>query len=71
MDTLITNASTTLTAAVGYNWSDVIVFMKGLLLLIFGTGLGVFQSLLPYIIFLVVAGVVVYFAYRAFRFMRH
>ena len=71
MDTLITNASTTLTNSVGYNWSDLISFMKGLFLLVFGTGLGVFESLLPYIIFLVIAGLVVYFVYRAFRIGRH
>lgn len=71
MDTIITNASTTFTTAVGFQWSDVVTFMKTLLLLVVGSGLGMLQILMPYIIALVVIGAIVYFLYRAFRFFRH
>jgi hypothetical protein len=71
MDTIITNASTTFTTAVGFEWADVIDYMKTLLLLVMGSGLGLLQILMPYIIALVVIGAIVYFLYRAFRFFRH
>lgn len=71
MDSVITNASSTFTTAVGFNWSDVVTFMKSLLLLVIGSGLGLLQVLLPYIIALVTIGAIVYFLYRAFRFFRH
>lgn len=71
MDTIITNASSTFSTAVGFTWADTIVFMKSLLLLIIGSGLGLLQVLLPYIIALVIISAVVYFIYRAFRFFRH
>lgn len=71
MDTIITNASTTFTSAVGFNWADVTAFMKSLLLLVVGSGLGLLETLLPYIIALITIGAIVYFLYRAFRFFRH
>lgn len=71
MNTIIDNASTTFTSSVGFNWGEVITFMKDLLLLVIGTGLGILQSLLPYIVALVAIGAIVYFLYRAFRFFRH
>ncbi len=71
MDTIIANASSTFTGAVGFNWSDVTTFMKSLLLLVIGSGLGLLETLLPYIIALVTISAIVYFLYRAFRFFRH
>ena len=71
MDTVISNASSTFTSAVGFNWSDVVTFMKSLLLLVIGSGLGLLETLLPYIIALITIGAIVYFLYRAFRFFRH
>ena len=71
MDTIISNASSTFTSAVGFNWADVVSFMKSLLLLVIGSGLGLLQVLLPYIIALVTISAIVYFLYRAFRFFRH
>lgn len=71
MDTIISTASTTFSNAVGFNWSDVVLFMKQLLLLIVGSGLGLLETLLPYIIALVTISAIVYFIYRAFRFFKH
>ncbi len=71
MDSVISNASSTFTTAVGFNWSDVVGFMKTLLLLVIGSGLGLLETLLPYIIALVTISAIVYFLYRAFRFFRH
>ncbi len=70
MDTVISNASSTFTTAVGFNWSDVVAFMKSLLLLVIGSGLGLLETLLPYIIALVTISAIVYFLYRAFRFFK-
>jgi hypothetical protein len=71
MDTVITTASSTFTTAMGFNWSDVVAYMKTLLLLVIGSGLGLLQVLLPYIIALVIISAIVYFLYRAFRFFKH
>lgn len=71
VDTIISNASSTFTGAVGFNWADVVGFMKSLLLLVMGSGLGLLETLLPYIIALITIGAIVYFLYRAFRFFRH
>jgi hypothetical protein len=71
MDAIIATASSTFLAALGFNWASVILFMKDLLLLVIGSGLGLLESMLPYIIALVIIGAIVYFLYRAFRFFRH
>ena len=71
MDTIISNASSTFTTAVGFNWSSVVAYMKELLMLVIGSGLGLLQVLMPYIIALVIISAVVYFLYRGFRFFKH
>jgi hypothetical protein len=70
METIINTASTTFTTSMGFNWGEVVTYMKTLLLLVIGTGLGLLETMLPYIIALVVIGAIVYFLYRAFRFFR-
>ena len=83
MNTLINNASSTFSSVLGgtpygtttsvgpVGWGSVLTFMWGLASQVIGTGLGVLQLLMPYIIALVVIGAIVYFLYRAFRFFRH
>lgn len=71
MDSIISNASTTFTTATGFSWDSVVVYMKSLLLLVIGSGLGLLETLMPYIIALVIIGAIVYFVYRAFQFFRH
>jgi hypothetical protein len=71
MDAIITTASSTFTSTVGFNWANVTAWMKELLLLVVGSGLGLLETLLPFIIALVTIGAIVYFLYRAFRFFRH
>lgn len=71
MDTLITNASTTFSNAFGFNYASVVEFMEDWLLTLIGSGLGVLQALMPYIIGLAVISAIVYFLFRAFRFFRH
>jgi hypothetical protein len=68
---LISSASSTFASTVGFGWQDVIEFMATLIKLVIGTGLGILQSMLPWI--LVLAGIagIVYFLYRAFVFFRH
>lgn len=71
MDAIITTASSTFTTAVGFNWANVVAWMKDLLLLVIGSGLGLLETLLPFIIALITISAIVYFLYRAFRFFRH
>lgn len=71
MNTLIETASTTFAGTTGFGWGEVITFMGTLVKLVIGTGLGVLQSMLPWILALVVISAVVYFLYRAFKFFRH
>jgi len=71
VDTLIGTATTTFEATTGFPVSDVVTFTGDNLGLVIGSGLGLFQALLPWIIALVVLGAIVYFVYRAFRLFRH
>lgn len=71
MDTVIATASSTFSSAMGFGWGEVVAYMKTLLLLVIGSGLGLLQTLLPYIIALIVISAIVYFLYRAFQFFRH
>lgn len=71
MNGIIETASSSLFASLGFGWDSIIAFMKSLLLLVIGSGLGLLQEMLPYIIALVVISAIVYFLYRAFRFFRH
>lgn len=71
MDSVITTASSTFSSAMGFSWADTVAYMKSLLMLVIGSGLGLLETLMPYIIALVVIGAIVYFVYRAFRFFRH
>lgn len=71
MDELIATSSQAFTTAFGISWTDVVDFMKTWLLQIIGSGLGILQALMPYIIGLAVISAIVYFLYRAFRFFKH
>lgn len=70
MDTLISNASTTIAAATGVGWDSILGYMVDNLKLIAGAGLGMFQVVLPVILWIAVAIAIVYLAYRAFAFFR-
>jgi len=71
MNALIATSTAGFLTAFGISLSDLIDFMKNWLLYIIGAGLGVLQSLMPYIVGLVVIGAIIYFLFRAFRFFRH
>lgn len=71
MDTLIGNATSTFNTTTGIEMAEVVTFTGNNIKLVAGSGLGVLQALLPWIIALVVIGAIVYFLYRAFRFFRH
>lgn len=71
MDTIIANATSTFNTTVGFEISDVVTWMGDLLKLVMGTGLGLLQALLPWIVALAVISAIVYFLYKAFRFFRH
>ena len=71
MDTLISNATTTFETTTGVTYDNVVSFIATQLKLVLGSGLGLLQALMPWIIALVVIGAIVYFLYRAFRFFRH
>lgn len=71
MDTIITSASTTFTNTTGFDLGSVVTFMGTLIKLVIGTGLGVLQALLPWILALIAIGAIVYLIYRAFHFFRH
>lgn len=71
MQGIIDTASSTFTTTTGFSLASVVDFMSDLILLVIGTGLGVLQALLPWILALVAIGAVVYLLYRAFSFFRH
>lgn len=71
MQTIINNASSTITSTLGFGLGDLLAFMQTQFLLIMGGGLGMLQGLMVYIVFLAIATGVIYFLYRAFTFFRH
>lgn len=71
MAPLIAAASSSFETTVGFGWDDVIAFMSGLIKLVIGTGLGLLQAMLPWILVLAAIAGIVYFLYRAFIFFRH
>lgn len=71
MQTLIDTATSTFETTTGITLSSVVDFLTTQLTLIIGTGLGVLQNLMPWIVALIAISAVVYFAYRALHFFRH
>jgi len=71
MDGIVTTATAEFASTTGFSVSSVVDWMGDLLKLVLGTGLGVLQALIPWIIALTAIGAIVYFLYRAFRFFKH
>jgi hypothetical protein len=55
----------------GLSTSGLVDWMWGQTTLFMGSWLGIFRTLLPYILALVTIMVIAFFGFRAFRFMRH
>jgi len=71
MDTLISSATSTFETTTGFTYADVVAWMADLLKLVLGSGLGLLDAMMGWIIALVVISAIVYFLYRAFHFFRH
>jgi len=71
MDGIITNATSTFLATTGFELSSDVDFMTDQILLVVGSGLGVLEYLLPWIVGIAVISAIVYFLFRAFSFFRH
>jgi len=71
MQGIVDTATTTFQTTTGISLDSVVDYMSDLITLVIGTGLGVLQNLLPWILALVAIGAVVWFLYRAFKFFRH
>jgi len=71
MEGIISTATSTFETTTGFTLASTVDFMSEMILLVIGTGLGVLQALLPWILALVAIGAVIYLLYRAFRFFRH
>lgn len=71
MDSLITNASTQFASTTGFTIASVVDWSgDNLVKLFIGSGLAVLYELRYWIVALIVISICVYFAYRAFKFMR-
>jgi len=71
MNDLIGNATSTFNTTTGFEMSSVVTWMADVLLKPFlGGGLSVLYELRYWIIALIVISIIVYFAFRAFRFYR-
>jgi len=71
MDTIIGTATTTFLATTGFSLDSVVDFMTDQITLVIGSGLGLLQALIPWIVALALIGGAVYFLYRSFSFFRH
>lgn len=71
MDTLLQNATSSFNTTTGFEMADVVTWMSANLLKPFlGGGLAVLFELRFWIIGLIVISIIVFFAFRAFRFYR-
>lgn len=71
MGDLITTATAGFASTTGFTVSSVVQWTgDNLIKLFIGSGLAVLYELRYWIVALVVIGIIVYFAYRAFRFFR-
>lgn len=71
MDAIVASSSAQFALTTGFSLASVVDFMGVLIRTVIGTGLGVLQALLPWILALVAIGAIVYLLFRAFRFFRH
>lgn len=72
VDTLISNASSSLTSTIGFDPSTIVTWMATNLLEPFiGSGLLVLYDLRYWIVGLIVISAIVYFAFRGFGFFKH
>jgi len=72
MDSLITTATSTFQTTTGFSMDSVLTWSVDNLLKVFlGTGLAVLYTLRYWIVALVVIALLVYFAFRGFRFFKH
>jgi len=71
VDGIIATATSTFASTTGFELSAVVDWMGNLAKLVIGTGLGVLEELMPWILAIIVIAAVVYFLYRAFKFFRH
>jgi len=71
MDALVQTASSTFVSTIGFSWDSVLDFVGDMIKLIIGSGLGVFQASLAWIMVLVAIGVIVGLIYGAYRFFKH
>lgn len=67
---LIESASTTLYSNLGFGLGDIIDIMKSNMFLVIGSGAGLVQTLLPFIIVLVSIALIISVIYLAFKFFR-
>ena len=71
MDTLISNATSSFATTTGFEMSSLVTWMADTLLKLFlGGGLSVLYELRYWIVALIVISIIVFFAFRAFRFYR-
>jgi len=71
MEGIIASSSAQFTSTTGFSLASVVDFMGDLIKTVIGTGLGVLQALLPWILALAAISAVVWLLFRAFKFFRH
>lgn len=71
MNGIINTATSTFSSTTGFSLDSVVTFMATQIKLVIGSGLGLLNALMPWIVGLALIGGAVYFLYRAFSFFRH
>jgi len=69
MDTLIENASTTFVATTGFSFADLVTWAGTVLLQILGAGLGLVDSLIGWIIAIIVISVIVRLIFHGLKWL--
>lgn len=69
MDTLIASSSAQFLATTGFAYSDLVTWMGSILKMILGAGLGLVNALMPWIIAIIIIGVIVGVIYAGLRWL--
>jgi len=70
MESIISTASSTFVTTTGFNYDSVIDYVGDLILLVIGTGLGVLESSMGWIVALAAIAIFIGLLWSAFRFFR-
>lgn len=69
MDSIISSSTALFETTTGFSFAELISWLGEMLTMILGMGLGLFQALLPWVMAIIVIGVIIGMVYRGLRWL--